>query len=421
MQESNTLTRKHHPFSPSSLQAREACPKYQQDHEAPVHEMAFTGTMQHDSVDSQIDDPRLPDYRAMAVAQCIGFAEERARMYPGCTVLKEQYLPIDNNEVVTVEDTLVEFNTVDPDTGLTSLGFRQEPRSVWYKGTTAGYLDRAIVSADQKSAEIIDWKFGNNAVEDAENNLQGIGYALGLRKKFPTLRAIRVWFIMPHLDFTSEHVFLANEFDDLYFRVCTVVRRAQLARANPDDFSTARPNVGSCLFCGLIGKCPKVAETVLKLGHKYDPLTIPAHITPSSISDPAQVAIGIKLAQTVSTWAEAFRRQATAKTIEDPDFIPDGYTLVSQSKRKVISAKGLGELAKTFLPEEDQAKIEGLYDIAITNVEKLISTAAPRGQKEDTVKEFGKAALQSGHVEMGQPFAFLRQSRKQDSGKVEEK
>jgi hypothetical protein len=357
--------------------------------------MAVIGTRQHDSVDSEIDDDRLPDYRAAAVAECIKFSEERAKLYPGGTVIREVYLPVDGHII----------NTPEAD----------------YVGTTAGYLDFAVISADEKEAEIIDWKFGNNAVEDASNNVQGIGYALGVLRKYPTLEKITVRFVMPHLDQMSEHTFTADKFEGMLLRIRTIVNRAIEARKDPDDFSMANANSSSCLFCGLIGKCPKVAEAALKLGKKYKPLEIPANVTPSLVNDPKDVAVGMRLASIVSTWAEAFKRQASAKTVEDPDFIPEGYTLVASQRRIVKKARKLGELAKTYLPEESRSQVDELYSIPIGVLEELISTYAKRGAKESTVEEFGEKALDTGVLELGKEYAFLRQARKQDTGKIAKK
>lgn len=387
--------RVHHPYSPSSLQMSEGCPKFQQ-RGGPLHEMAVTGTMQHDMVESQIDNPKIPDYRAMAVTECILFAESRAKLYPGGTILKEAYLPIDD-EKITVSNG---------------------EEALTFEGTTAGYLDFAVVSADQTQAEIIDWKFGNNAVEEAYNNLQGIAYGLGVLKLFPKLESFTVWFVMPHLEYTSTHKFTKDQFPDLRLRIVLAVRRAAEAANFEADYALATPNTSSCLFCGLIGKCPKVAAAVIKLGKKYRPLEIPENVTPTLISDPKEAAIGLRLASVVSTWAEAWKRQSSARSIDRADFIPEGYTLVEMSKRKVVSARKLADLAKGYLPEEDKAKVEELFDISIGDLEKLISTAAPRLQKEATVDRFGEDALAAGAVEMGQPFAFLRQSRVQDTGKV---
>jgi len=387
MKPETSESRVHHPYSPSSLQMREGCPKFEQ-REGEVHEMAKVGTRQHDAVDSKIDDPKLPDYRAAAVINCIEFAEERFKMYPGGTMLKEQYLPVDDQKIGS------------------------------FQGTTAGYADVVLVSADQIEAEVIDWKFGNNAVEEAKNNLQGIAYALGVIKAFPKVKKVIVRFIMPHLDYTTEHTFIAADFDTMLVRVRTVVMRAIEARKDPEDFSMATPNTSSCLFCGLIGKCPKVAEVALKLGKKYRPLEIPETVTPSMVSNSKDAALGIKLAAIVATWAEAFRRQATARTVEDPDFIPEGYTLVESQRRAVVKARQLGEIAKNYIPAEHQHLVDELFDVPIGELEKLVSTWALRGAKEKTVEDFGKAAIAGGAIELGKPFSFLRQSRVQDDKKV---
>lgn len=386
MSNENTTTRPHHPYGPSKLQDLEACPKYagmSGDSEA-----SRMGTMQHDVADSGIDDPRLPDYKAMAAVECLKFAESRAAEYPGGTIIKEQYLPIDDERIVVDGREWV--------------------------GTTAGYLDFAVVSADGTKAEIIDYKFGKHAVEEAKNNLQGIAYLLGLLRCHKNLQTVQVWFLLPHRDEFTSHTFTRNGdgethgFDALTLRVKCVVHRALEANKKPDDFSMATPYIPACLFCANLGKCPKVAATMLSVGRKYSPAALPDDMTPSLILDPAQAALGIKLASLVKVWAEAYRKQATEKSVGDPTFVPDGYKLVSKSKRRILLPRKFGELAKSFLPPEQQEKIEELYDIQLGPVEKLISTSAPRGFKEKTVDAFNEAALGAGLVEEGQPFVFLQ-------------
>lgn len=366
------MSRIHHPHSPSKLNFLEACPKYQSAQSE--SDAATMGTKQHDAAESGLDDVSLPDAKAAAVAECLRFVDERRALYPGGSLLKEEYLPIDDED------------------------------------TTAGYLDVGIVSADGKQAEVIDFKYGKHAVEPANNNLQGMAYALGLVHKYPTIRGVNVWFVMPHREEVTGHTFFAEDFDDLRLRIKTVVHRAIEANKNPDDFSMATPNQSACLFCSAIGRCPKIAEVALNVGKRYAPLQIPESVSTTVFTDPEQISTGLKLAAIVKVWAEAYRAQATAKTIEDPDFVPEGYKLVTTVKRKVLNAKSLGALAKEFLPESEREKVEWLYEIQIGKLEKLISLCAGRGQKETTVEQFGAAALAAKVVEEGTPFAFLRQS-----------
>jgi len=399
--------RVHHPYSPSSLQSREACPKYlPRNNETRA---SLEGTMQHDVAETGEDNHRLADFKAIAAVQCMQFVEERFRLYPGGQLLKEQYLPIDD-ELIRVQvgtlDVLADPN--DPESEII-----QEPLFVTFEGTTAGYVDTAIISADQTVAEITDYKFGQWGVEDAATNLQGISYLLGLKKKFPKLKKGFVWFFLPHRDELKGAEFdLTQVGNQLYLRVCAVVARAIEANKDPSDFSMANPTTSACMFCGHLGRCPKVAEVALEIGKKYRPLVVPPSISTTVFTDPKDTGRGLEVASVIKAWAEAFRQQATAKTIDAADFIPEGYEVVEMSKRTVKNARKLIDFAKRFIPPTEADKMDALFDVSIGPIEDLISAAAPRGQKDKTVKEFGAQALEAGFVEMGSPFAFLRQEKK---------
>jgi hypothetical protein len=387
--------RVHHPYSPSSLQSREACPKYKPSHSD--NEASIMGTLQHSAVESDLDDNRIPDYRALAVAQCKEFAAERILSFgPGATVLREEYLPVDDEDV-------------------------SAPDQMVFKGTTAGYLDLGIVNYEETHAEIIDWKFGRNAVTEAESNLQGIAYMLGLKKKFPKLQTCIVRFIQPHIDHETSHEFQISNPDSFLLRVRAVVLRSVEAAKSPDDFSMARATVGTCIFCDLVGRCPKVADLVIQVGKKYAPMVVPDDISTVTLLDPARVSEGMKLAQVVSTWAESYRKNATQKSLNTEDFIPDGYILVPGQRTVIKSARGVANIAKKFLPPEHAEKVEALFDISLTPLDKLISTVAARGMKEKTVDEFREAIITEGAAEMGNPYAFLRLKTDKDSGKTAKK
>jgi hypothetical protein len=386
--------RVHHPYSPSTLQCREACPKYQPTQSE--NEASIMGTLQHNAVESDQDDDRIPDYKAMVVAQCKEYANSRIAAFgPGATVLREVYLPVDD-EIVSLPGGAPLF-----------------------RHTTAGYLDLGIVNVPQTHAEIIDWKFGKNAVSHAKENLQGIAYMLGVKKLFPGLETCTVRFFQPYLDDEpSSHTFDISNPDSYLLRIRTVVLRAVEAAEDPGDFSSARATVGTCLFCQLVGRCPKVAELVIQVGKKYAPLVVPADINTVSLEDPAMVSQGMKLAQVVKLWAESFRKNATQKAINDEDFIPEGYVLVPQQRLSIRKAKQVGEIAKRFLPPEHADKIEAMYDIALTPIDKLVELVAPRGMKEKTQEAFRQALVDEGAAEMGQSFSVLRMATDKDSGKT---
>lgn len=374
--------RLHHPFSPSTLQAREACPKYEPTNTET--EASEVGTRQHAAVETGEDDNTLDDTQAIAVAECTKYADSIAAKYPGGTIFREEYLPVDDRVV------------------------RDSSGREW-KGTTAGYPDFVVVSADGKTAEIADWKFGRQAVEATENNLQGIAYMAGVIKKYPLLERCTVSFVLPHRDELDIHTFvLTPEVVNLFLlRIRTVVARAQEARKKA-DFSMAKPTPSACLFCNLLGTCTKVSELVLRVGKKYSPAEIPQEINPNLIHDERDSSFGIKLAQVVKAWAEAYRAQATAKAVTDPNFTPAGYVLVPYERRKIKNARAMGDLARSYVKPEYVEKIEEMYDLPVTKIEKLIELSAPRGEKKKTVEKFGEALLKAGIAEPGKPYGVLR-------------
>ncbi len=422
----NAEERIHHPYSPSTLQCREACPEY----DSTFSESAASkmGTMQHNVAESGDDDHRLPDYKLLAVGECMKFVGERFENYPGGQMVKEIYLPIDD-EIIQVRGPEIEIipDSLDPEHVVKTHSL------IDFVGTTAGYVDVAMISADETVIEVDDFKFGLHAVEEAHNNLQGIAYLLGLKKKYP--KAVRgfAFFIMPHREETTGAEFCLvtgralrayhsdtgwrdlpeTKAGSMYLRVKAVVARAVEAhRVEPRTFSMANMTESSCLFCSNLGRCPKVAELALKIGKKYRPLEMPDSISTVVFKDPDDVSRGFKVASVMEKWAKAYRAQGSAKAIDDPNFMPEGFDIVVMAKREVKDARKLADIAKTFLPPEQQASVEKLFDLSLGPLEELISAAAARGTKEKTVDEFGEAALAAGAVERGPEFAFLRQSRK---------
>lgn len=383
--------RGHHPYSPSSLEAREASP-YWSNRSNSTSEAAEAGTKQHDAAEGSvdIDDPVLSDTQAEAVAQCKLYRDRIFAKYPGGTSIKEVYLPVDDEIMVDAAGRK-------------------------WVGTTGGYLDCAIVSADKTEAEIIDYKFGAWSVSDASTNPQGIAYLLGLYKMFPKLRRCTVHFLMPHREEATMHTFEHSEFQALYTRIVAIVRRAQAATADlraRGDKATEKcnPTTSSCLFCGNLGRCAIAAKFALVIGKKYAPVKVPASIDVTLISsDPAQVKDGLELASLMATWAKAYRAQVTEKAIEDDKFIPEGYKLTSKADRDIVDQALFIKTAIEF--GVDPKAIEAVKTLPLTPIGKLIRDTAERGQKELKEKKFSDATIENKSVERGQPYTFLERLR----------
>lgn len=419
----NTTERKHHPYSPSSLQFREACPCY--ENRDVVNARAIAGTLAHTVTDTRDDDERLSDEDSANAAECIDFydrckqlfEEDRARevkrlareladLEPGQTSfdvkdggvpevieLREVYLPID----------FCKFEDGAPWRKKDGSGLLLPP--VIVESTTAGYLDRGIISWDRKRAHLFDWKFGAWPVEDADNNLQGMAYALGVWRKYPSLEEIKFTFKQPLVNKVSEVTWKRDQLPALYLRIQAVVARAREAKSL-GDFSLARPMTPTCNFCGNIGKCPKVCEFACKVGAKFWPLEIPESITPTEVQSPDNIAMGLRLAAVLKVWCDAFRGTATNRVLAIPGTPPPtGFVIQGRSDREIVDKAKLKSIALRYVTE---AELDEAVSYTFGPIEEKISEKAPRGHKQASVEEFQKVCEEAGAVKKGEPYFFLR-------------
>src|SRR6266705_1203291 len=97
-----TESRTHHPYSPSTLQSLEACPCYQSRENK--HARTIIGTISHNVAETGVDDARLDDDDAAAVAECLDFYEQRLR---GALSFRQQSLDRNNpvREIIELKET----------------------------------------------------------------------------------------------------------------------------------------------------------------------------------------------------------------------------------------------------------------------------------------------------------------------------
>lgn len=382
--------------------------------EGEVHERAIAGTIAHNVTDSREDDTRLSDDDAGAVHECLEFFDRRANLLhedrdreharrndeaaaagkdqfedvPPVTELKEVYLPVDD---------------------LPLTGY-----NIW-NTTTGGYVDTALFSWCKTRAEIIDWKFGAWAVEEAENNLQGMAYALGIFKKFRTVNEVTVHFFQPHLRLITSCTFYRKDVARLYLRIQVVVAKALKGRtqAKLGNFETANAMIPACNFCGWLGDCPKVSQMILSIGKKYAPLEVPEDVTPSLLHSTRDMNLGLKLTGLVKAWAEAYRRQVTNRVLEGRADMPDGHKVQQGSTgREIVDLAKFKSIVLRYITQEE---FDSTVSVTLGAIEKMIAEKSPRGAKETTVKQFGQRLLDEKAVKPGNVFTFLKAVSKKSS------
>lgn len=390
-------SRGHHPYSPSSLQMREACPMWASAHSD--SEASLRGTLQHLAVERGEDLKELSDEEADAVSACCEFLDgKRAQLALLGTYeeLVEVYLPIDDEcREVVVFDAKTE-----------GISFQK------VECTTGGYVDRLLIGDEGRFVVMADWKFGKWPVEEVENNLQAVAYTLGVFRKFPKAEKVEATFFLPHQERKQiTHTFVRADIPTLELRVKTVVERAERATAR-GDYAAATPCIPACLFCARRGACHKLHEVVLKVAQKYHPIEFPDDIDVTRLRDPQQFSWGMRLQQVVSAWAEGYRQRGTDQVLLGKTPVPEGFELKTTTTRKVESVFRFARLARKFLT---RGQFRRTLKVRLGAVEDAISDLQPRGNKKAVVSQFQQALKEAGAVKDSPPVVYLKACpKKQD-------
>lgn len=369
--------RKHHVNSASSLGPKEWCPCYVG--KTGDNEASIAGTLCHEAVESG-NLEGLTDEQAMAVDKVIKYRDR-------VTAAFKARFP--KGGVKVVQEFEVRIN--------------ETPQPNGDLGTSGGFLDYGVLSPLRDEAILMDWKFVQWEVEPVETNLQFQVYALGLKHAYPSLKKIEVHCVCPYLGFTDVHVFEGEDFKKHYLRVCTVVARKQDPAAKPN------PGFPNCTFCANLGRCQAVADIALHVSKKYDPIRVPEDIRPmfvGELDDKNRRDIMV-LATICASWADAARAQVNEVAVTDGK-IPEGFTLVRSSDRKVVDKEKFRDIALRYIPHDRWVEC---YDVFVSNVEKIIQKTSERGQGAANIRAFGEDLSDNAVVERGPEKCYLRQKK----------
>jgi hypothetical protein len=428
-----TAERRHHPFSPSTLQAREACPCYA-GKDGAANDAALRGSLQHFLTESEADVEELSDAESDAAVECLEFFNQRKRLMElkradAVAQLARELRESDRVEALTEAESLAYAEKEIPQVlVLTEVQLKVDEMR-WKHGvperddrghrtgrtiveetdcTTSGYVDRVLIDHTRTYAELFDWKFGKWPVESAENNVQGISYMVGLRREYPTLQTVRVYFKQPHIGVLTHHDFQTAATPQHLARIRATVARAA-EESISGDFQRARPCVSACLFCGNLGLCDKAAEIFLNISKKFMPMQVPANLTPSLLRGKEDAGTALKVAQVAKAWGEALRSATSDAVVSGRMDMPEGFKLETKADRFIADADKFKALVGAYLkPEEWSALLPKTP--TITAVEKKISANAPRGQKTATLDEFNEKAFEAGALDRESPVVFLKQT-----------
>ena len=330
---------------------------------------AKAGTRQHKAVELRTTDGLPTDEEAHAVDKCIQFVNSIESEFCAAADankdkyihLSEGYLPVDDDD------------------------------------TTAGYFDEAFIY--QNKAALIDWKFGQWAVEEAENNLQGFAYACGLFKQYPEVSKVTVCFVMPYLDIIEVATFTRDQQKDMLLRIKTVVKRSLAKTGEPS------PSFLACYGCANLATCSAVAKIAVQASTKFAPLQVPKEFDPMGVANPEDAVIGYQLATIMGRWVQAYKSRVTNLAVESEEFLPPGYRVICSTDRLITDHR---KAYNVLLPVLGEAKLWEILKLGITAVEDAVKKQAPKGSKTAQVEEVFSMLEAQNLIDTGDQKIYLR-------------
>jgi len=383
---SDPASRGHHPDSPSSLQASEACPCFENEQRESA--AAAKGTLQHRAAETRdLSILHGDEEMISAVQRCIDYEDRiveyfRTELKVDPVVRREKYIQVGDDIV-------------------------QDSSGRKWKGVTGGFPDLVIYSLVAKEAHVPDWKYGAQPVAETKDNLQGWSYGLAVLQEFPQIERVYVHFFAPYQNWSEEehnekyiHGFTRADMPRMELRIRTVIARKHSANAKPS------PKEDLCLWCAKKGDCPALLGKIIPVAGKYGEIEVPDIADPYKLTLPFHFASAHRFAGQVELWAKAVKKRCVDAVLDGLE-IP-GYKLVRRSDRTVQSVKAFREVAEKKGISRDEFE-EHCTTVSIGKAEEFIKLRAGAGNGAAAVRQLASDLEDAGAVAKGTPIHFLKE------------
>jgi len=244
--------------------------------------------------------------------------------------------------------------------------------------TIFGTVDRVIIKGDH--VDLVDFKFGVGEIDDADMNIQGQAYLLGVMDKFPELQTATVHFLIPRRDEVLTHDYTRADMEDIRLRINMIVEKAELENAE------AIPNTEGCRYCKHKLSCPALSDKMLPLAKKYSAsvedfeMSLWGNYSPEKVDDPIVLSKMLNVAQVVDKWQAAAKKQALKLAVEEGAEIP-GYDLhYRNASMGIEDAQEAFDAVSHIMSPDD---FMGACKVSVSALAKKYAEKLERGEKKN--------------------------------------
>lgn len=276
-------------------------------------------------------------------------------------------------------------------------------------GYTWGTADCILIQREGR-ADVVDFKFGRNSVDDAESNIQGWCYAVGVFYNFSDVDSIAIHFLLPRRDEVSQHTFTRADYENMVLRISTIIARRRAYEDKPDP-EKLTPIPANCLYCARKAECTRLHAIALRYAGGYDvTFEIPPEFHPSNIQDPRQMAVLLPAAQVMERWAKSVKEHSTQMVLNGTE-IP-GQRLVSrQGAVEIRDAQAAFDSARALLPDLTLEEFVSIVKVSKSDLEELVRDKSPRGQKQRNSELLTETLIGNGIGVRGATVNYLTKIR----------
>lgn len=289
----------------------------------------------------------------------------------------KEELPDEHRSYVNDYAMFVNRETED---GFRQIEFRVEISDITGEPGAVGTVDCAALVGN--TLKIIDFKFGQGVLVEAQNNPQLLIYALASRRffsLFDDIETIEMTIFQPRKDHIDTWTITAEEAEELAKQIREKADKAMgTLKADPLPQEVLNPSEDGCRFCRAKAVCPakralaeRAAKDAVAQPSDFEEIKDekPVPMLDAEIMSPKAMAENLKLADLLEPWITAVREEAHRRLMEGVEL--PGYKLVlgRPGNRQWSDSKEAETMLKAFKLKEDERYTFKL--ISPTQAEKL--------------------------------------------------
>lgn len=241
-----------------------------------------------------------------------------------------------------------------------------------------GTVDVTVIHELKKHIDALDYKFGRTRVDDAEVNIQGHAYMVGLFDKYSWAETVTVHFVTPRLGEATKFTYHRKDLEWHRLRVRVIVERAT------EEEPKLNPRTESCRFCRHKVSCPALRDQLLPLAKKYDSnnfaIDLLKKYSPHLVEDPEILGRMLEVAPVMEAWAKAAKAKALEVAVETGNEIPGYEVRFRNPTTKIKDTQAAYDILEDELTPEEFMQA---CDTSIAKLSKALGDKLPRGQKKN--------------------------------------